>query len=242
LRAQLVQDAGDGLGEGFVMSRIEGETLPGRILRKPDYAEARAGFAEEAGRILAAIHRIDPAGLPLRELSPRAALDDLAARHRRYGQPRPVFELAIRWLADHAPAPVPARLVHGDFRMGNLMFGPEGVRAVLDWELVHLGDPASDLGWLCMESWRFGGEKPVGGLGEREALLAAYVAAGGASVDPAALRWWETLAALRWGVMIEEMHSWVVSGADASVERHVIARRASEIELVLMADLTGRAA
>jgi hypothetical protein len=79
-------------------------------------------------------------------------------------------------------------------------------------------------------------------MGERAALLAAYEGAGGAPVDPAAVRWWETLAALRWGVMIEEMHSWVVSGADASVERHVIARRASEIELVLMAGLTGRAA
>ncbi len=230
----------DGAGTGFVMPRIEGETLPQRILRQPDFAPARDRFAEDAGRILAVIHRLDPEGLPLRRLTPEEMLADLVDRHARHGLPRPVFEMAIRWLSDHAPASVTPRLVHGDFRMGNLMIGPDRLRAVLDWELAHVGDPASDLGWLCMQSWRFGGEKPVGGMGDRETLLAAYEAAGGEPIDPQALRWWEILSALRWGVIIEEMANWVATGADRSVERHVIAHRASEIELVLMMDLTGR--
>lgn len=227
----------DGIGSGFVMARIEGEALPHRILQSECFAPARAKFAHQAGRILAKIHQTDPTGLPIPTQSPPEVLADLAARHRKVGDARPVFSLALRWLAEHAPAPRASRLVHGDFRMGNLMFGPEGIRGVLDWELAHIGDPAADMGWLCMESWRFGNADPVGGLGRREDLFAGYEAAGGAPVDPAAVRWWEILSALRWGVIVEEMGSWVRDGTDTSVERHVIARRASETETLLLLHL-----
>lgn len=238
----LVLEPQDGAGRGYVMERVEGETLPARIFRDPAYAPGREGFAAQAGRILAALHRTSHEGLPLEALTPEKALRDLADRHREFGQPRPVFSLALRWLADRIPAARAPRLVHGDFRMGNLMLGPEGVRAVLDWELCHIGDPLADLGWLCMASWRFGAVPPVGGMGDRETLWAAYEAAGGEPVDPAAARWWEVHGALRWGVICEEMGEWVRSGVDRSVERHVIARRASETELVLLLDLMGRAA
>lgn len=227
----------DGAGRGFVMPRIAGETLPARIFRRDDFAPARAGFARQAGAILAAIHQVDPGGLPLPTVTPRGAVADLRARHGAHGDPRPVFSLALRWLDDHAPTPGVPRLVHGDFRMGNLMIGPEGVRAVLDWELAHAGDPHADLGWLCMESWRFGRPDPVGGLGSRRDLFAAYEAASGTPVDPAAAHWWEVLSALRWGVICEEMGAWTRSGADMSVERHVIARRASETEATLLLNL-----
>ena len=55
--------------------------------------------------------------------------------------------------------------VHGDFRCGNLLVGPDGLRGVLDWELAHAGDPAEDIGWLCAPAWRFGGAGEVGGFG-----------------------------------------------------------------------------
>ena len=99
--------------------------------------------------------------------------------------PRPVISLAFRWLDDHCPPP-PARpcVVHGDFRHGTLIIGPDGVRAVLDWELAHIGDPMEDLGWICVNAWRFGVvDKPVGGFGSREDLWAGYEAAGGPPVD-----------------------------------------------------------
>jgi aminoglycoside phosphotransferase (APT) family kinase protein len=227
---------------GVPVPEILHETLPSRIFRDPAFAPAREGFARQAGRILAAIHRVDPEGPPLETVTPASAVAELAARHAEFGQPRPVFSLALRWLEDNAPdAPVTPRLVHGDFRMGNLMLGPEGVRAVLDWELVHVGDPRADLAWVCMRSWRFGRAAPVGGMGDRDTLFAAYEAAGGEPVDPAAVRWWEVLSALRWGVIIEEMGAWVRTGADRSVERHVIARRASETEWTLVEDLLGEA-
>jgi aminoglycoside phosphotransferase (APT) family kinase protein len=66
------------------------------------------------------------------------------------------------------------RLVHGDFRNGNLIGGPDGLRAVLDWELAHLGDPLEDLGWLCVRSWRCGAEPRVGGFGPVDDQVAAY--------------------------------------------------------------------
>jgi aminoglycoside phosphotransferase (APT) family kinase protein len=232
----------DGIGAGFVMLRIDGEALPHRILRDDSYTPARAKFARQAGKILARIHQSDPTGLPIPVLSPREVLDDLGHRHRAFGAARPVFSLALRWLAENAPEPRAPKLVHGDFRMGNLMFGPEGMRGVLDWELAHIGDPMADMGWLCMESWRLGNADPVGGLGRREDLFAGYEAAGGDPVDPATVRWWEILSALRWGVIIEEMAAWVREGTDTSVERHVIARRASETEAILLLHLLEGAA
>jgi len=173
-------------------------------------------------------------------MQPSDAIDNIARRRDAVGDVRPVFDLALCHLQDTQPDDEADVLVHGDFRMGNLMFGPEGLRAVLDWELAFAGDRHADVGWLCMESWRFGGVEPVGGIASRDDLLAAYIAADGAPLDPARVAWWEIWSALAWGVICTEMGVWVAEGSDMSVERHVIARRASETELILMAHLTGR--
>jgi len=169
----------------------------------------------------------------------RASAYELVAQWRASYEatnwPRPVFELAFAWLHAHLPPPAARpRLVHGDFRNGNLIVGPEGVVAVLDWELAHIGDPMEDLGWICVNPWRFGVvDKPVGGFGEREDLYAGYESVGGAKVDRAHARFWEVFGALRWGVMCAGMTAAFRSG-DPSVERAVIARRASETEVDLM--------
>jgi aminoglycoside phosphotransferase (APT) family kinase protein len=232
-------------GAGYLMDRVAGETAARKIIRDPSYAEARARFAEQAGAILARIHTLAADGLGLRAWSLEEELADLRGRYERGGTPRPVFELAFRWLAAHRPRPS-GRLtvVHGDFRNGNLIFGEEGIRAVLDWELAHLGDPLSDLGWLCVNSWRFGEiDLPVGGMGGREALYSAYEAAGGERVDRQAAAFWEVFGTLRWGVFCAAMAEWVRTGRDRSVERIVVARRASEAELdLLRLLLPGRAA
>ncbi|MET1040820.1 MAG: DUF6285 domain-containing protein, partial [Acidimicrobiales bacterium] len=126
-------------------------------------------------------------------------------------------------------------VVHGDFRHGNLIVGPEGLRAVLDWELAHLGDPLEDLGWLCVRAWRFGGPGPVGGFGEREELYAAYEAAGGRAVDPDVARWWEVLGTLKWGVMCIIQTATHLTGQARSVELAAIGRRVCENEYDLLA-------
>ena len=226
----------DRLGQGYVMQRIEGETLGRRIARDPAYAKARETLAFQCGQAAAAIHRVDLDALPeLPAKTPLGQIDELEAGYRATGVARPVMELALRWLKDRSPHDAPRTLVHGDFRNGNIIVGEEGLRAVLDWELAYIGDPMADLGWICVNSWRFGElDSPVGGFGRREDLFAGYEAAGGVKVDPQRVRFWEALGVMRWGLMCAGMVLAYRSGASVSVERPMIARRASETELDLL--------
>jgi aminoglycoside phosphotransferase (APT) family kinase protein len=232
----------DDLGTGFIMSRIEGETIARKILRDVGFAQARPRLAHQLGGIAAGIHGIPRAQLPeLRMMISSGEIAELGREYRSSNRPRPVFELALRWLADHDPGPPDeVTLVHGDFRHGNLIIGPDGVRAVLDWELAHLGDPMEDLGWICVNSWRFGEiDKPVGGFGAREELFAGYEAAG-RKVDPMRATFWEVMGTLRWGVMCCGMMQRFRQGPDHSMERAVIGRRASETEIDLLRLLAPR--
>jgi len=233
----------DGLGTGFIMERVEGETIPRKILRDDRFAQARPKLAHQLGTVLAGIQGLDLARLPeLRRMTAAKEIAELERDYRSFDWPRPVFELALRWLRDRDPgASEQVTLVHGDFRHGNLIIGPDGVRAVLDWELAHLGDPMEDLGWICVNSWRFGEiDKPVGGLGSREELFAGYEAAG-RRVDPERVKFWEVMGTLRWGVMCCGMMQRFRTGPEHSVERAMIGRRSSETEIDLLRLLAPRA-
>lgn len=231
-----VLQAQDGLGEGFVMQRLPGETLGRRIAAAP-----RAVLTHQCGQALARIHGLTLLGLPpLRSVQPRSEVAHLRQWHARHGTLRPVFQLALRWLADHAPGDAPPVLLHGDFRNGNLMVDlqAEGgaLVGVLDWELAGHGDAMSDLGWLMANPWRFGQpDRAVGGFGDLATLLAGYGAVGGAAPDPGRLRWWQVLATLRWGVICESMAQAWLTGAEPVLEKAAIGRRASETEIDLLA-------
>ena len=217
---------------GIVMERIEGETLARRILRDEKFQDARSALAADCGTFLAGLHAIDPQVVaPLQSADPltqiRLTLDAL-------DMPSPTFEFAIRWLESNRPQTLSTAIVHGDFRLGNFIVGEEGLRAVLDWELVHLGDPREDLGWLCVKAWRFGAAEPVGGFGTREDLLAAYQAAGGAPVSLAELHWWEVFGTLRWGAICMTQTHAHLSGLLRSVELAAIGRRVCETEWDLL--------
>ncbi len=223
----------------MITDAVDGETIARRILRDERFAGARAGLATDLGRAAARVHAIDPAAVPLVE-----AIDPLAAyRHRldEIGHPHPAFELAFRWLDDHRPPPTGrTAVVHGDLRLGNVIVAEHGLAAVIDWELVHLGDPLEDLGWMCVPAWRFGGPLPVAGVGRRDQLLDAYADESGWRPDPEALRWWEIAGMLRWGVicvMQAERHR---SGEVCSHELAAIGRRVCENEHDLFLALEGR--
>jgi aminoglycoside phosphotransferase (APT) family kinase protein len=232
----------DELGTGFIMQRVEGETIARKILRDAQFAKARPVLARQLGQVAAGIHALPLAQLPkLRRSTATDEISELEREYRSFDWPRPVFELALRWLRGHDPGP-PDRitLVHGDFRHGNLIIGPDGLRAVLDWELAHLGDAMEDLGWVCVNSWRFGEiDKPVGGFGSREELFAGYEAAGG-RVDPERVKFFEVMGTLRWGVMCCGMMQRFRVGPDHSMERAMIGRRASETEIDLLRLLAPR--
>jgi aminoglycoside phosphotransferase (APT) family kinase protein len=226
----------DGLGEGFISDRLDGETLGGRIANSPRLAQAREGLAFCCGEVLASIHAIgttEAGGLEIR--TPATGLEELQSRYDRTATARPVFVLALNWLNAHTPSERPLTVVHGDFRNGNIIVTDQGLRAVLDWEGAHISDPMSDLGYLCVPSWRFGRvEKPVGGFGDREELLAGYEAGGGRA-ERDALKFWEVYGVLRWGMICSEQSRAFSEGGGVNVEAAVIARRASETELDLLA-------
>ncbi|MFP3907108.1 MAG: phosphotransferase family protein, partial [Acidimicrobiales bacterium] len=213
-----------------ITRRLAGESIARRLLRDDEYSAARTGLISDFGRALAAIHRLDPGPmkgvLPVIDDPVRAiqeSLDGLTGRH-------PVFELVLRWLADHRPEPRAIRIVHGDLRLGNMLVDRGGLVAVLDWELAHLGDPVEDLGWLCVRAWRFGERPAVAGLGAREDLIAVYQSESGVEVSLDELHWWEVYGTLKWGLTTLVMGTMFQPGVPALLEQGVIARRVAETE------------
>lgn len=222
-------EAGSPLGmPALVLERVGGESLAPRLRRDPCYRDALANLAKQCGEILARLHSIAPEEIgELARPDPiercREVLDGLDERH-------PAFELAVRRLELARPEPRTPTLVHGDFRLGNLLVDEHGVAAVLDWELVHLGDPVEDLGWLCVPAWRFGGELPVAGVGDYDTLLRAYRDSGGEPVSREELLWWQAAGTVWWGVLCHVQASRHLKGHTRSVELASIGRRACEQE------------
>lgn len=235
-RVDVVFDDEDGLGQGFVSAFVAGETLGQRIVRAPEFGVTRKVLARQCARVLADVHRIDTAGLPpLPAEAPVQMLKRLRHAHDSFGVRLPVFELAFAWLQDELPTSHHRRLVHGDFRNGNFIVDANGMVAVLDWEAAHLGDPFEDLGWMCLNAWRFGRiDRPVGGFGEREELFRAYAEASGTPVDAHHVRFWEVFGTLRWGIICQWFGNQFITGEVPVVERAAIGRRVAEIEIDLL--------
>jgi aminoglycoside phosphotransferase (APT) family kinase protein len=225
---------------GYLMQHVEGESVAPRVLRRDELAAARGGLAAELGTALAAIHAIDageldsvarPDGDPA-----LAACAFWEAELDAVGEPLPATEAGLRWLRLNAPSP-PERmtLVHGDFRLGNFIVSERGLSAVIDWELCHLGDPAEDIAWLCVRSWRFGNDdRPVAGLGEREEFLAAYEVAGGTRPEAERLRWWEAMGNAKWAVICARQAHDHLTGRRRSAELASLGRRICEPEWDLL--------
>lgn len=226
----------------MVLAHVDGETIARKILRDETFADARRVLVDDLAAALARLHAIDPAaipGLPATDqiAQYRTTLDDLDAS---LDQAHPTFELAFRWLEANRPSSARRSLVHGDFRLGNVMVGPDGLRAVLDWELAHVGDPMEDLGWLCVRAWRFGSALPVAGVGTYDQLIEAYRRESGLPVDADVVRWWEVLGTLKWGIMCMVQTSSHLLGLARSHELAAIGRRVCENEYDLFLALDGR--
>jgi aminoglycoside phosphotransferase (APT) family kinase protein len=227
----------------FVMDFVEGETIGRRILREERFGGARAVLPEQLATALARVHAIDAGAPGLAFLArPDAGASPARAEAARYDQilrdlapdPHPVLDLAVRWLGARVPPARETTVVHGDYRIGNVIVDETGLSAVLDWELAHLGDPIEDLGWFCVRAWRFGNDdRPAGGLCDRERFVAAYERARATTVDRAAVRWWEVFGNFKWAViciMQAETHR---RGAP-NVELASLGRRTAETELELL--------
>jgi aminoglycoside phosphotransferase (APT) family kinase protein len=229
----------DGFGDGYVMDYIAGENIPQKYLGDPAFAPARAALGQQTAEALAKLHAMNLGALsdlPLRDSAPRQLVEDLFSAYNKFATCSAALELGFSWARRHAPAQSRRALVHGDFRSGNFLVDAQtGLAAVLDWELAHIGDPHEDIGWLCVNSWRFGKwQNPVGGFAARNDFYSDYEKASGIALDRASLHFWELYGTLRWGVSCLQLVHQHVSGEVVSVERAAIGRRISEVELDIM--------
>ncbi|MEL6687775.1 MAG: phosphotransferase family protein [Pseudomonadota bacterium] len=241
-----VFDSESAVGAGYVMTRLPGEALPPRLFKQPDMAPVLDELPQRLAQEMAAIHAIPVDTLP--DTVPTAGeaelIDNYYAAYETINSQRPIYDLAFHWLRTHCPdAYDPPVLVHGDFRMGNLLIDESGLTAVLDWEIAHLGDPHQDLAYICAPSWRFGRRnKPVGGIGDIEPFLAAYEAASGRTIDRQRFQFWRVLTTLFWGSACMTMLGDWRTGKERTIERAAIGRRISEVEvdlLLLLAEIEG---
>jgi aminoglycoside phosphotransferase (APT) family kinase protein len=219
----------------IVVHQLPGETIPRRVLRDPEFERARRTLVTSGAEALARIHTIPTAEAPgLPDQDPLESLRGMYDALQPSLDAHPAFELGLRWLSRRRPAGDARGVVHGDFRLGNLLVDGSGLRAVLDWELAHVGDPLEDLAWFSIRAWRFGGPGEVAGLGSLDELVGAYESAGGVRVDRGALHWWRALATLRWGIICMLQTHTHLSGASRSVELATIGRRVCETEYDLL--------
>ena len=250
-----LEPAGGRFGSaGMLMSFVQGTSVAPRILRKPEFDVARSKLTAQLAEALARIHSIDPEVLegvlppretggssaspaePLRSTDPAfAQISEWERQLDEIGEPLPTVELGLRWLRANAPVPAELRLVHGDFRLGNFIVDADGLAAVIDWELAHLGDPAEDIGWLCIRSWRFGNDdRRVAGIGDLDEFVAAYEAAGGAPVDRDRVRYWEAFGNAKWAVICARQAHDHLRGMRRSHELASLGRRICEPEWDLL--------
>lgn len=216
----------------MIVKAVPGETISRKILRDDQFATARKSLVAQLGAEAARIHRVPTTGLT------KLVVEDQVEMYRQIlidlGEPHPVCDIALRWLDSNRPALVATTLVHGDFRLGNVIVNSDGLAAVIDWELAHLGDPMEDLGWLCVRAWRFGGVLPVAGLGQYDELFDAYAQESGIRPDREIVRWWEILATVKWAIMCIVQANTHLAGISRSHELAAIGRRVCENEYDLI--------
>jgi aminoglycoside phosphotransferase (APT) family kinase protein len=213
--------------KGLVMRRNPGDPSPRKILSSPEFAPAREVLARQLAEFLAGLHALPLDAVPTAEAREPLEVWD---KYLEMGERRPVLEAAHAWLLEHRPPPRADVVVHGDFRVGNLMVEPDGLSAVIDWEVAHRGDPVEDIAWFCLRMWRFGEPLEAGGLASLDDFVALYEAAGGSPVDRESLRWWLGVKTLVWavGCMVQgRMH---LSGRVRSTDLAAVGRRVTEQE------------
>jgi len=192
----------------FIMEQLVGlEAAPAQLVLPP-YDQHAAKLAEQKWSILGEIHRADPVALGLDAVMQGVAPEECWQRELAHWErtidedelcPQPVIRAAIRWLRRRPPPPPQrAGVVHGDYRTGNFLVDPDGnIRAILDWEMAHLGDPLEDLAWSLNPIWRWAHDERAGGLATRAEAIRIWEKASGMRADPVALAWWEVFSSVK---------------------------------------------
>jgi aminoglycoside phosphotransferase (APT) family kinase protein len=196
----------------YVMERLAGDVpIPAVSLdgRGPFDDPTRVALAPNVAGALAELHAIDwrARGFDFLDAPAvgRAAAEREVERWRdriaRSALPLdPIVAESLLWLRRSVPVTDEITLVHGDYRLGNFLVTGTGrdvrLSGILDWEMVHLGDPLEDLAWCACPLWRAGTEFASGLVPPAE-LAALYAAASGRAVDEDRLRFYEVLAVVK---------------------------------------------
>src|SRR3984893_30032 len=214
--------------EAFVMERLEGDTIGRRIVQKDELARARAVLPVQMAEELAKIHAI-PAGRV--SFLPEAKLERMVEEVDEGGEPHPPIQLRLCWLGETRPPARDPVFVHGDYRIGNLVVGEDGLVGVLDWEFAHLDDPVRDLAFALVRAWWFGvPEKRLGGIGPVEPYLERYNELTGFDVQPYELDYWELAGNVGWAIGCLTQMQRHLTGQDRSVELAILGRLGAEVE------------
>jgi len=228
----------------FLMRWLPGEARGARIVAG-EFGGAHDRLIARLAAELAGLHAIRPPDAALSCLGAppgdpaRCRLDEQERLLAEDPDPHPVAAWGIRWLRRHLPQPAAPVLCHGDFRSGNFLADAKGLVAILDWEFASWSDPDEDLGWFCLGCWRFGAyAQEAGGIARREIFYRDYARASGRRVDPARVRWWEAMAALRWLVIALRQRDRCLVGGEFSLDLALTGRRLAECELEIL-KLTG---
>ena len=221
------------LGDAYIMKFVDGESIARKILRDEEYKNTLPKLAFECGQSIAKIHQADINEFPfLPSKTVFEQINDLYQTYVSFNQPSPVFEYTHLWLKKQNFGEINDALVHGDFRLGNIIVDKDGLKSVIDWELAHIGNPLQDLGWICGNSWRFGNtDKVVGGFGDLADLLKGYNSVSNFQVDENMVKAWQVFGTFRWGVICLIQASAHLTGSVNSVEKAAIGRRVSETEI-----------
>jgi aminoglycoside phosphotransferase (APT) family kinase protein len=234
----------------FVMERVDGcEASAQKLLYDPRFIAVQPQLASAFVEVLARIHALewrelgldflpvpaDPSACALMEIERWEAVVD-----RDTLEPQPVLRAAFRWLRKHLPPPAQRIvLVHADYRTGNFLFNEKGeIRAFLDWEMAHLGDPLEDVGWACIRPWRWAGDERIGGLMAREDFYRMYQEATGLKVDADAVRFWEVLGNVKLAAIFITGARSFCDGRTRSMMMALVGRNVNRLELEIM-DLMG---
>ncbi|MFK8333020.1 phosphotransferase family protein [Pseudomonas sp. BJa5] len=221
----------------FLMRKLEGHSNGHRLTTDLTLEPLRSELCRALGENLGLIHRITPDHPDLGFLPPPASDPAQASidQYRRFLDALPgsypVIEWGLRWCELNKPLPMPARLLHRDYRTGNYMVDALGLTGVLDWEFTGWGDPREDIGWFTARCWRFArADREAGGMGELNDFLQGYKAVSGYQASPQDLRFWQLMAHLRWAVVALQQTQRHLSGQQRSLELALTGTLLAELE------------
>jgi aminoglycoside phosphotransferase (APT) family kinase protein len=214
--------------EAFVMERLDGETIGRRIVQREELAAARERLPVQMADELAKIHAIPSSSVPFLH---GARLERMVDELDEVGEPHPAIELGLWWLRENRPPARDPVVVHGDYRIGNLVVREDGLAGVLDWEFAHIDDPVRDLAFALVRAWRFGvPEKRLGGVGPVEPYLERYNELTGFGVTAGELDYWELAGNVGWAIGCLTQMQRHLSGRDRSIELATLGRLGAEVE------------